>query len=540
MQSLADVLWAEVVGRIFIIYLETAHDGVVIMKRHKFSNEFIKVSILLLVAVGLAGCASSSTEQTTPLADIFSASLNPNVARICGPAISSTFDYDGVTYQYTFNCAFSYDARRSQPVHIEPVGNPFAVDIAATEQQPKPGQTMIDGYIVWSEVEAFLKDNQLQDYDLLQLLGRPKTPMVYNRDKHRYEQYFVNMGFYRYENDPVGMIHLIPYGVIYCGSDCIFDNTQVEDQSDLNGAPSSEPLQTATDNAANKVSETSVFASMEKRYKSILGAALGQEETSKDGILFKPYTNLWLCSYPSDPKKVRPCPLAEWAATPRSAPVLDSGTPGMWFWEVENGLGFNIPEIVMDSVSINGTRELSGNPLFEPKPLAGSDNAWVCFQNYCMVYNRITLDPTTVSFYPLGQYYYEIYMNEPQAAPTVEAPLVTTPEAQDDYPIGEPIRSEVWDRFPFLQPTQQQVIGIVLHQGEQVLEGVSLRLIVTLPGDVKQTWEMRPTDANGRSIYAMPLVQAPNGSRIIYEVCTYGLKPMDLCDQDSFTVQQSP
>ncbi len=513
------------------------------MKRFHISTQLVAAWIFILVALVLAGCAPSASFQSPALADVFTNNLNPNLIEICGTPISNTFEYQGVTYQYTLNCAFSYDPNRPQTVRIEPVGAPFEVNIPPQQIDPKPGETMINGYIIWSEVESFLTENRLQNYGELQLLGSPKTPLVYNQDKQRLEQYFDNMGFYRYENDPVGMVHLIPYGVMYCGKECIFEDSQVLDTQDLNGIPIGNPLQIVGQNEAVPNDEFNIFTIVEKRFVYI-GAALASGSKLADGTLAKPYTNMWMCVYTSDPKRVKPCPLAEWAGIAKSDPHRDTGEDHTVFWEVENGLGYNVPEIVNTFVSINGTRDISGNPRFEPRPLAGTDKAWMCFESYCVVYNRTTLDPASVSFYPLGSYYYsEGFKNQTSQPEPTPVPVQNPTSPNPDNPIitaGQPIRTEVWDRFPFLDLGQQQVIGIVLHQGERALIGVKLRLMVTLPGDVKQTWEMASTDDTGRSIFAMPVIQAPNGSRIIYEVCTYGMQPTDICDQDSFTIQRSP
>ncbi len=488
----------------------------------------------------MSGCASNALAQEPPLAEVFSTNLNPNIIRICGAVISNTFDYEGVTYQYMFNCALSYDPRRLKPVRLEPVAATFRVDIVAPTVELMPGENMVNGYIIWSEVETFLTENRLQNFDPLQLLGSPKTPQVYNQEKKRYEQYFSNMGFYRYENDPPGMLHLIPYGVMRCASECTFDASQVQEGD--NAVPSLGQFGKPTGEKVVGNTDPPIFRqAVDRMKKGMPGKELGSAEKLKDGTYVKPYTNLWLCVFPSDPKKVIPCALAAWANITKAPPVKESHAPNTVFWATKPGYGYNIPEIVSDFVTLNGTREFSGDPYFEPLSLPGTDDAWMCFQSYCVVYDRITLDPTTVRFYPLGIYYYDMFKKQkvqPVATQVTKQPIAT--EQPSQLIPGQPIRTEVWDRFPFLQPTQQQVIGIVLHQGDQVMQGVSLRLVVTLPGEIKQTWEMKPTDGNGRSIFAMPLLQAPNGSRIIYEVCTYGLKPNDFCDQDSFTIQISP
>ncbi len=425
-------------------------------------------------------------------------------AGVLGHALTGLFDEENRRCQYTQAALMCFDPRESDPLrrfHLEPLGLQLGVRETDPFRNPTLGSRDLGGgFTLYEEFSAL--------YDRLYgapYTGKPLTQLRVDQANRRYEQFFENVGFYRGFDEPVGTAHLIPYGAYLCGPDCsqnLNEYWQIV-QSGLVAQP---------------------FALSVKRLGWFdLGAPLTQPRVNRDGTIEQVYDNVIVYAPQDDLSQGRFRPLVTWLSVVKPEPlVARKPHEQLVFYEVENGLGHNVPFFFDRFIANHGGRDLAGNPLTEFFALKASQLYRQCFESYCLDYNAQAPAGLRVRMAPLGLDY--IHSTAPGS-------LLRQAFSSDT------IRIQTDESHPQLAAGQEQQIHLHIFRRSdgQPLYLVEASLVLTMPGRPSTEFHFKPTDRNGASSLSIPpLKDLPAMSVVEYRVCLNLPSDPKICATESF------
>lgn len=340
-------------------------------------------------------------------------------------------------------------------------------------------------------------------------VGRPLTQLRINQDLQRVEQFFENVGFYQDLNDPNGPVYLISYGAYLCGGDCSFRSNEYWSvvKSNLTEQPYAESIA--------RLGGPTVF-----------GSLLLKPQIGADGNLEQAYANAIFYAPANDPGLVRLRPLPILLGYERQPLVEKKGHEQLVFYEVENGLGHNVPKPFDAFVAMHGGRDLSGDPISEVYMVPGQNLYQLCFENYCLLYDPSAAETMKVRMAPLGKTYVERFPPDESA----RIANLFSPER---------IRLTVSADKPSLNSSEEQTIRVMVWQNdtEQPLEHVEGSLVLNVPDRTPYRFTFSPTDSSGMSVVTIPpQPDLPNGIRLSYEVCLNLPSEQPICAVDSYLI----
>jgi hypothetical protein len=479
---------------------------------------------LRLILLGLtilflmASCREKNTNTesaeagTFPVASVFSDFYEKlGGEEILGPAISPWFTKNSFEYQFTLNALLVYDpdAPSSQRVGLAPLAQEWGIEQSAEPPPKSTSGVYLNGHNIWEEVLDLYQQHGSR------VLGLPLTGVTFNHEKQRYEQYLTNVGFYRWANDPPGEIHLLPYGAWMCGESCEYS---VED-----ALPQKLPLPPA-DEEIRSIDE--IFMQVSSRLGTdFTGAALTLAYLADDGNYEKIYENIVLFTNPLTPTQVSLRPLPSMIGILPDPPVPQNPNTGMYFYPVENDLGYNVPVYFLDAITMHGTMEIAGAPFTELHATA-KGSSQQCFTNICLEYLPSAPASLRIRPSPLGYEYLKRM----------------SPIAKEIPPSQEPgmIGLQVWERYPLLPLDESQEFGIAIYEDNLPLQGVDFTLKVVLPDGTSQSYYLLPTNEQGKTSMSLDPIDAPNGAVIPYQVCVIGLTNPAVCVVDTFVIWDNP
>jgi hypothetical protein len=367
-----------------------------------------------------------------------------------------------------------------------------------------PDARMVNGFPIY---EKFIPL-----YDKLygeRFVGPAITALRINSDLHRAEQFFENVGFYQDLGSPDNPVYLIPYGAYLCGGNCSY--RLHEYWSTVRSSTVDQP-----------------FAPLVARLggPSVFGELMLKATYAADGALEQTYTNAIFYSPPDNPAQVnlRPLPLMlHYEVQPLTAPINHEQ---LVFYEVEGGLGHNVPLVFDQFIALHGGRDLSGKPISEVMRLPQGNLYRQCFENYCLVFDPGAPELLKVRLAALGQEYLERY------------------PAPDDLQITDLFSSS---RIALIASTDQpnlgngieQVVRIMVQEREtsSPLARVESTLVLNYPDRPAVRSQLPPTDDNGMSMLAIPSEAGlTNGTRLWYQVCLNLPSEQPICQVDSYMI----
>ena len=436
---------------------------------------------------------------------------------VLGPAISPLFTKKDRVYQYTQNALMVYDpnAPASQQYSLARiVTDEMAVNWGVNDPPENPPKSSnipyINEHTIWEEIIPYY--NRMGS----NILGVPLTGVRKNSEENRYEQFLTNVGFYRSEGDPPGVIHLLPYGAWFCGEPC---------GQNQEGIPQRLPVNISDDQF--KEADQAFMAVAERLGLEFTGYALTDTYIAEDGNYEKVSENIVLYSPKEAPGKVKLRPLSQELGITPDPPVPKSQAEGMFFHNIIGDLGYNIPTLFMDYITKHGTMEVSGYPITEVHPLSEGVSRQ-CFINLCLEYHADAPENIRVRPSRLGWDY------QNRSSSPIEQ---TTPEP--NKPAGA-IDIQVWELFPLLPGNQNQEIGAVIFENGNPLKDVEFNLYVYPPDGRQLTYYMPPSGDDGLSIVTIDEIKGPNGTVLPYQVCLVGLVSQPVCVQESFVLWEGP
>lgn len=432
--------------------------------------------------------------------------------KILGPGISPGFSREGNFYQYTVAALLVFDpnAPTSQQYTLASMAQEWGIDEPPEQEPVKPDVPFINGHMIWEEILPYYDEHGLS------ILGEPLTGVKYNPNKNRYEQYLMNVGFYRQVDDAPGAVHMLPYGAWMCAQACDYEVQDAVPER-LTIIPSNEALRQADD----------IFLEIAARLGfDFTGEPLSEAYLAKDGKFEKIFENIVLFSDPQMPTQVSLRPLPLLLGIEPDPPVPASkDIPRIYFYQTQGDLGYNVPEPFVYYITGHGTMEVSGVPITELHQLSNSVMRQ-CFTNLCLEYHSNA--PAALQIRPsaLGIEYSLISVE-----PVTETP---TPK-----PSGM-VSVQVLERYPLLPADQSQIIEALIYEDQNPIKDVEFMVMLSMPDGTQSTVYMSPTDVNGKTSVVLDPIDATNGTVIPYQACILGIFNPPVCILESFVIWQSP
>lgn len=484
-----------------------------IVSRLQYLAFVISLIFLMVACKGDTSISPATYPESYPIDDLFLDFYERlGGEKFLGPGISPAFSREGVNYQYTVAGLLVYDVNAPTPQQfsLAPIAREWEIEEPPEPEPVKQDVPYVNGHMIWEEVLPYYIEHGSA------ILGEPLTGVKYNPTKNRYEQYLLNVGFYRGVDEPLGAIHLLPYGAWMCAQACDYEiQDAVPDRQTV--IPSNEALRQADE----------VFLEIAARLGfDFTGEPLGEAKLAEDGKFEKVFENIVLFSDPQMPTQVSLRPLPLLIGIEPDPPVPASKEiPRIYFYPTQGDLGYNVPEPFVFYITGHGTMEVSGIPITELHQLNESVMRQ-CFTNLCLEYHSNA--PAVLQIRPsaLGIDYQQVSVE-----PTLETP---TPK-----PSGM-VSVQVIERYPILPADQSQIVEGLIYEDQTPLKDVEFVVILTLPDGNRSTVYMPPTDRNGKSSVVLDPINAPNGTVIPYQACVLGIFDPPVCILESFVIWQNP
>ena len=422
---------------------------------------------------------------------------------VLGPPISNKKFVAGTNLekQYFESAVMVYDPDSSPRYYLEPIGYEAGFTDLPNVDPENPNVLYVNGYIIPLEFAKV--------YDELggsRWVGKPLTRARKNPEKGTVEQYFENLGFFRFGDDPPGTVRLMPYGLWKCAGEC------------------SKYPNVKNASAQNRSMETqqSPFTEVLSRLGSTFtGGVLSEPYRAADRSVEQVFENVVLYQDRESPMGVSLRPVVTILGLEQD-PYQEAGQDSMmYFREVKPGKGYYIPTYFIDFVSRYSGFELSGEPVTR---LRTTEEGWTrqCFENYCLIYDQNAPEPE-VSLQPLGARYLE-------QTGTSQPKPATAIQEQRNFVV------DVWEQSQQISSLEEQQFGACIHEGDLAITGVSGALKLSTPRQGLITYQLPKTDQGGCSFLTVDPVQAKNGTTIDYQVCFQGVKDEPICKKDSFLI----
>lgn len=423
---------------------------------------------------------------------------------VLGPLLSGQIEYNGKMCQFTqaaLMCLNKSAAESNHRYQLEPLGQNLYV--ADDPQIPMPAhpndRDLGNGFRLHHEFTA-LYDRIYGDL----YAGRPLTNLRVNHAAQRYEQFFENVGFFRGFNEPEGSAHLIPYGSYLCGPHC--SQQLAEYWSIVRSGSITQPFE----------------VTLQRMGWIGFGHPISRPRVADDGSIEQLYDNALLYAPADDITRIRPRPLVLWMGAIVVQPLAEKNPhEQLVFYELENGLGHNVPTFFDAFIAAHGGREMAGKPVTELFPM---DNGLYCqcFENYCLDYDPNKPSEQRVSMSPLGWRYAQV------AAPDMIALKLFSPAT---------MAIELTEAAPQVGRGEQQriTVRVVSLPDRQPIQLAAGTLIINLPDQPALNLQFPPTNPHGQSDVVVPFLDGlPNMSVVEYQACLSIPESNGVCAVDSF------
>jgi hypothetical protein len=479
-------------------------------KRHTFGILMILVVFLALFGLGGQFLMPRLLPQPTPTAGpaidpLFKEFYNTlGGFDVLGAALTGLVEREGRTCQYTDAALMCFERSGSQTAGNYTLA-PLGRQVIGSEEKPlavsqSGSRDLGGGFVLYEEFAPLY--NRL--FGAL-FVGRPLTQVRVNHDLGRYEQFFENVGFYRRFDDAPEQVHLLPYGAYLCGPGCSqkLDEFWITQQSALIAQP--------------------FELSVQRLGLSDLGAPLAQPKRTDDGYIEQVYDNALLYAPENDLSQVRLRPLVRMLDfVPVEEPGPEKPHEQLAFYEVRDGLGFNVPLFFDRFVAFHGGRDLAGDPLTELFVLEPERLYRQCFENYCLDYDALAPAQTRVRMVALGLE----YVRRTDPAQMLRRAF-----------SAETVQLSVAEAHPQLSKDQTQEISLHVYHRQDgapmyLVEGM---LTLTYPDRPSETYYFSPTDNAGRSAVQFKVpADLANMSIVEYRVCLNLPADPQICATESF------
>ncbi len=465
------------------------------------------IASLILIIVSIAACSMEKAGTTTYyVVDSRFKELYDQLQGddVLGQPISNKRFVAGsnVEKQYFEAGVMVYNPDTSPSYYLEPVGLEAGFTDLPNADPENPNVKYVNGYIIPVEFSKLY-----EELGGARWVGLPLTRARKNPEKGIIEQYFENMGFFRFEDDPPGVVRLLPYGLWKCAGECSRYPT-IENASPIRSSP--------------ELSESPFSEAVSRLGSNLIGEALTESYPADDGRLEQIFTNVVLVEDPDSALSVSLRPITVQIGMEHD-PLQNQGTQtDMYFRELEDGKGYYIPSYFVDFISRYAGFEVSGEPISQLKEIRQGVFRQ-CFESYCLRYDSAAKEGERVGLVPLGQKYKDqVYRGS----------SITHTETERVRNLS----LDVWEQKPQVSSLEKQQIGACIHEDDTPLASVKVQLEVIHPQQGTKLYQLPPTDDGGCSFYELESIKASNGTTIDYQVCFQGLTAGGVCQGDSFLI----
>ena len=469
---------------------------------------FALLVVLLIIGASSACLGEDRFESTYYLVDPRFSDLYDRLdgGDVLGPPISNKKFVAGTNQekQYFEGAVMIFDPDHSPHYYLDPVGNDAGFSDLPDADPGNPTVRYLNGYIVPQEFSQF--------YDKMggeRWVGLPLTRARLNPDKDTIEQYFENMGFFRFTDDPPGTVYLMPYGLWKCAGEC----------SKYPGLDNAGVSRTATEIVQSPFGEA-----ISRFGTQFTGDAVTSAYRADDGKVEQVFVNVVLIEDQQSPLGVSLRPAASLLNIQLDNYQEQEQSTTDYFRMVDGKRGFYIPSYFMEFIDRYFGFELSGEPISRQEEIR-EGVFQQCFENYCLLYDALADPGNQVRLLPLGQKYKD-------AAQKQSVQPEPKPHSQDTRDI----QLDIWEQLPQISSLESQQIGACIHDGEKPLPDVNAELILKVEGQAKKTYPFSATDSGGCSFLELDPIQAGNGTMVDYKVCFLGVREQDYCKKDSFLI----
>ena len=468
------------------------------------SKKLICFSLIVLLAGFISAC--SGMERSSAgyyLVDPRFSDLYERLQgeQVLGPPISTKKYVSGTSLekQYFEGVVMVFDPDHSPRYYLEPVGLDAGFSDLPNNHPENPGVRYLNGFIIPADFAKF--------YDQMggeRWVGLPLTRARLNPDKNRIEQYFENMGFFRFEDDPPGAVYLMPYGLWKCAGEC----------SQYPGVQNAGISSSALEEVESPFGE--VIARFGTQF---IGKKLSAAYRADDGNIEQIFQNVILYQDQASPLGVSLRPVSYLLGQAGEVYQTKSDQTEGYFREIENGGGYYIPTYFMEFIDRYYGFEVSGEPISALEEIREGVSQQ-CFENYCLLYDG---NGQQVRILPQGQKYKDKFFSN------IQTPAQQPAEERD-------IQLDIWEQLPQITSYENQQIGACIHEAGQPLANAQAIAQVTTQESGTNTYSFEPTDSGGCAFLTLDPILAPNGTAVDYQVCFQGLGSEDYCKKDSFVI----
>lgn len=432
---------------------------------------------------------------------------------VLGTLISPRLEDGNYVYQYTVNALlFSPKGLVSeQEVGFVPIGLDLNLPSIASNQLNRSSD-----FPVYSE---FLP--------LYEKLGRKRvgaalSGLRYNPRQKRYEQFFEGVGMYRLESDPPGRAKLLAYGAWKCGAACLYP---VPAQAEVI------PPERVDSRVSDLVGRLGV---------DLTGFPLLPALAESDGREIVIFENV-VVEIPIDGQgEAKLLPLPQKLGILPEGLVANQENEQKVFLSLHGDKGHHIWRSFMSYLDAHGGVELVGLPITEPVEWErGSIRQ--CFENLCLVEDHQIEGVYRIRPSPLGFEYASLSfpsefggegrlsLQSGQQSATLAAEHLSNPANQE-------ITLEILEAKPFVDQQTQQEIGVIVRIGGRLAMDIQPTLHLFFPNGEVSSFEMPPTNEEGKSSFTIPPIQAPNGTLVEYRICIKTPSGVEGCASDDYLI----
>jgi hypothetical protein len=496
-----------------------------------------QVRIILLIVIlhtlVLSACDSSvknfaeepGLKQNIDIYPTFSL-LQERVGHLCGSAIYPVFTVNNKLYQYTRACLYVYNPDPTtgiNHVYLAKLGKDL-VEAFPAEPDLGEGFIYLNGHTVWPELTSLYNDYGQA------IIGLPRTGLILNSEKNRYEQFFEKMAFYRNFNEPVGTVHTIPLGAWMCAGKCELAQDIIDGDYVLTPAI---PQMGLVDPSLQSA-EDFFRAVQERKGQDFTGRQLSSAYRQTDGAIAKIYENLVMI-LEADEHTISFLPLPQLVGIVPDAPVSMNGLDYFRFYPVtDDGLGYNVHQVFVDYITLHGA-DAFGQPITELHAIEGGASRQ-CFQFICLENHPNAPEGLKVRPMPLGLLY-QSSISKDQVQPEEESPNEAVPASEPEDPFStKRIYINVWERYPLMAPGMKQEIGASLIEGDLPIAGADFILYVDLPDGTRKPYFFPSTNREGQTTVTLDPIIAPIKTNISYQVCLQDATSHYICVSESFLI----
>jgi len=422
---------------------------------------------------------------------------------ILGPAIASAKNIGNLEYQFVESGCITFDPNNPASGRFKflPLEN-----YLLNAEQGFEKLVLFDVY----QTDYTVHPEFVSLYSRLggeEVVGRAITEMRYNPYRERYEQYFMNLGFYRQITDNPGTVNLLSYGVWSCGFNCL-----------------SQPTGSSTVDINPYIFDP--FKEFVRKFGSeIIGFPISKPYIAPDGNIEQIFERvvLFIDQSANNEISLRDVPVTL-GMTDNVKPVDISLSPTTQLDAIEGNLS-EIPDINQFIIQ-NGGYLISGEAISKPM----IDNKGIfsqCFENYCLYSNQEVYEQDDLRVEMLGYPYRDIYY---------QRTYNEVHEVLDNYDYS--LKS--WVHNPSIRNEENQEFWVSVLSNGKPYSDIQPRLTLILSDGSSSTFTFPLTGSDGRSQLIVDSINSAHGSIIPYQVCIDLNSSNTICVYDDFLIWNDP